>query len=180
MRTISRWTARKRRQSRQESQHNSASFHSSLEFRQRSSASAPILENGLVTPSAPTFDRIARLAHRSGKRQPPDTHVLVLEISPIHTDAGTIVQIVSGLPAPKPVIVGFAPASGKVGQKVTISGGSFVGTTAVAFNGTPASFTVKSTNTVTATVPSGATSGPVTVTNAGGSTTSTKSFTVVP
>lgn len=96
-----------------------------------------------------------------------------------NNDQGTIVQIVSGLAAPKPVILGFSPGSGMVGQKVTISGSNLVGTTGVKFNGTAATFTVKSTNTVTATVPSGATSGPITVTNAGGSTTSVKSFTVL-
>jgi uncharacterized repeat protein (TIGR03803 family) len=95
-------------------------------------------------------------------------------------DQGTIVQIVSGLPKPKPAVLKFSPASGMVGQKVTISGSSFVGTTGVTFNGTTATFKVKSTNTVTTTVPSGATSGPITVTNAGGSTTSVQSFTVLP
>ena len=93
---------------------------------------------------------------------------------------GAIVQIANGLPAPKPILRGFAPASGTVGQPVTIFGGHFVGTTRVAFHGTAAPFTVRSTNTIIATVPSGATSGPVTVTNAGGSTTSATSFTVLP
>jgi uncharacterized repeat protein (TIGR03803 family) len=93
---------------------------------------------------------------------------------------GAIVQIANGLPAPKPVILKFSPTSAKVGKKVTISGGSFVGTTGVAFNGTPAAFTVMSTNTVAATVPTGAATGPITVTNAGGSTTSTTSFKVLP
>jgi uncharacterized repeat protein (TIGR03803 family) len=93
---------------------------------------------------------------------------------------GAIVQIAGGLPAPKPVILKFAPTSARVGKRVTISGGSFVGTTGVLFNGTSATFTVKSTNTVIATVPTGATSGPLTVSNAGGSTTSAQSFTVLP
>jgi uncharacterized repeat protein (TIGR03803 family) len=93
---------------------------------------------------------------------------------------GAIVQVATGLPAPKPVVARFAPTSGKVGQKVTISGGSFVGTTGVAFNGTAATFTVKSSNTIIATVPSGAATGPITVTNGGGSTTSAQSFTVLP
>ena len=93
---------------------------------------------------------------------------------------GAVVQVANGLTAPMPVIMNFSPTSAKVGQKVTISGGHFVGTTRVTFNGKSATFTVKSTNTVTATVPTGATSGPITVTNAGGSTTSTASFTVAP
>ncbi len=93
---------------------------------------------------------------------------------------GAIVQVLNGLPSPKPVILKFSPTSAHVGTKVTISGGSFVGTTRVSFNGTSAAFRAKSTNTVTATVPTGATSGKITVTNAGGSTTSAMSFTVLP
>jgi uncharacterized repeat protein (TIGR03803 family) len=49
---------------------------------------------------------------------------------------GAVVQIASGLPAPKPGIVGFTPAQGKVSQNVTILGNNFVGTTGVSFNGT--------------------------------------------
>jgi len=97
-----------------------------------------------------------------------------------HDGGGTIVQVDNGLPKPKPAISKFSPAGGTVGQKVTISGNHFVGTTKVSFHGTAAAFTVKSTNTVTATVPTGATSGPITVTNGGGSATSTTSFTVLP
>jgi uncharacterized repeat protein (TIGR03803 family) len=93
---------------------------------------------------------------------------------------GAVVQIVDGLRAPKPVILKFSPTSAKVGAKVTISGSNFVGTTKVAFHGTSSTFTVKSTNTLTATVPAGATSGKITVTNAGGSATSATTFTVVP
>jgi uncharacterized repeat protein (TIGR03803 family) len=93
---------------------------------------------------------------------------------------GAIVQVVNGLPAPKPVILRFSPSSGHVGAKVTILGGSFVGTTKVTFNGTSATFVVTSTNTIITTVPSGATTGKITVTNAGGSTTTPTTFTVVP
>ncbi len=93
---------------------------------------------------------------------------------------GAVVQIVSGLPAPKPKIVGFAPAKGMVGQKVTILGSNLVGTTGVTFNGTSAAYKVQSSVIVTATVPNGATSGRITITNAGGATTSIQSFTVVP
>ena len=97
-----------------------------------------------------------------------------------HDGGGTVIQISNGLPKPKPGISKFLPASGPIGQHVTISGIHFVGTTKVSFNGTGATFTVKSTNTITATVPAGATSGPITVTNAGGSFRSTANFTVLP
>ncbi len=96
------------------------------------------------------------------------------------TDQGDVVQIVNGLPAPAPVITKFSPTSGLVGKKVTITGRAFVGTTRVAFNGTTATFTVRSGTSLIATVPAGATTGPITLTNAGGTATSAGTFTVLP
>jgi len=93
---------------------------------------------------------------------------------------GAIVRLAGGLPAPKPAIQRFAPASGTTGQQIMLTGAAFVGATRVTFNGTAASFIVKSVNTMLATVPAGATSGPITVTNAGGTTRTTNSFTVLP
>jgi len=77
-----------------------------------------------------------------------------------------------------PTISSFAPTSGPVTMSVTITGANFTGTTAVAFNGTSASFTVNSDTQITATVPSGATSGPIGVTTPGGTATSSKRFRV--
>jgi hypothetical protein len=48
----------------------------------------------------------------------------------------------------------------------------------VTFNGVSAPFKVLNVQFITATVPAGATSGSITVTNAGGATTSTQHFTV--
>ena len=78
--------------------------------------------------------------------------------------------------------VSFLPplSSGKVGKVIQIFGQGFTGTTAVSFNGTPASFTVKSGTYLTATVPPGATTGPVTVTTPGAVLTSNKAFQVTP
>ncbi len=72
----------------------------------------------------------------------------------------------------------FSPTSGEVGTKVTLEFGPFVGATSVTFNGTPATFVVEGSEFIVATVPSGATSGPISVTTPGGTPTSTKSFTV--
>jgi hypothetical protein len=83
-----------------------------------------------------------------------------------------------GAPAPAPTISGFAPTSGSPGTSVTISGTGFSGATAVSFNGAAASYSVSSDTQITATVPSGATSGPISVTTGGGSVSSTASFTV--
>ena len=75
-----------------------------------------------------------------------------------------------------PMISSFSPASGPVGAGVTISGSHFTGATAVAFNGAAASFAVNSDTQITATVPSGATTGPISITTPAGTTTSSKSF----
>src|SRR5207248_10611 len=73
----------------------------------------------------------------------------------------------------------FSPTSGPVATSVTITGSSFTGATAVAFNGLSATFTVTSDTTIRATVPAGATSGTLSVTTSGGTATSAGSFTVV-
>jgi hypothetical protein len=76
-----------------------------------------------------------------------------------------------------PAISGFAPASGPVGTSVVLSGTGFSGATAVAFNGTAATgFVVNSDNQITVSVPAGATTGTISVTNAGGTATSATSF----
>jgi hypothetical protein len=78
----------------------------------------------------------------------------------------------------KPKITGFSPASGPVGTVVTISGSAFTGATKVTFNGTSAAFTVNSYNQITATVPAGASTGPIAVTTPGGATKSSTNYTV--
>ncbi|WP_170170332.1 IPT/TIG domain-containing protein [Hymenobacter perfusus] len=82
-------------------------------------------------------------------------------------------------PIATPAITGFTPDRGPVGTVVTLSGTDFTGATAVRFNGTAASsYTVTNATTITATVPDGATTGPVTVTTGGGTATSSTSFSV--
>ncbi len=66
-----------------------------------------------------------------------------------------------------PVITSFSPASGAIGSQVTLTGLRFTGTSAVRFNGIAATaFTVNSSTQITATVPAGATSGPISITTA--------------
>jgi hypothetical protein len=78
-----------------------------------------------------------------------------------------------------PQIKSFTPTSGPVGTEVTITGVSLTGTTEVTFGGVAAtSFTVDSNTKVTATVPEEAKTGPIAITTAGGTVTSTSSFTV--
>jgi uncharacterized repeat protein (TIGR03803 family) len=78
-----------------------------------------------------------------------------------------------------PQFTSFTPPSGDVGTAVTITGVSLTQATKVTFGGVKATaFTVNSDTQVTATVPTGAVTGKIAVTTAGGTATSTTSFTV--
>ena len=76
--------------------------------------------------------------------------------------------------------VSFLRAAGKVGESGPILGQGLTGTTAVELNGTPANFTIVSDTFIKATVPSGATTGYVTVTTPTGVLTSNVPFHVIP
>lgn len=88
---------------------------------------------------------------------------------------GSIYSFDNGLAA----FITFVRATGGVGSTVQILGQEFKGTTSVKFNGVPAtSFSVLSATYLTAVVPTGATSGPVTVETSNRLFTSNKNFTV--
>jgi uncharacterized repeat protein (TIGR03803 family) len=72
------------------------------------------------------------------------------------------------------------PTSGKVGADIQILGTDLTGATSVTFNGIAAAFTIVSPTLITATVPSGAASGPVQVTTPGGELLSNVAFRVEP
>jgi gliding motility-associated-like protein len=111
----------------------------------------------------------------------------------LHSDTGTYPTL-DGTPAsydlwtatatvwvnPPPAIDTITPSSRAIGSTVVINGTDFTGATAVSFNGTNAtSFTVDSPTQITATVPVGTTTGPITVTTPNGTGTSASNFTVV-
>jgi len=80
-----------------------------------------------------------------------------------------------------PAILNFDPTSGQVGTSVTITGTSFTGATGVAFGGVAATaFSVNSDTQITATVPTGAKTGKISVKTPGGTATSSGTFTVLP
>ncbi len=80
---------------------------------------------------------------------------------------------------PAPTLTSFTPASGYIGNVITITGTNFTGATSVTFGGTSAaSFTVVSSTTITAVLGTGAT-GAVAVTTPGGTATK-NGFTYIP
>lgn len=80
------------------------------------------------------------------------------------------------------ISVGLGPfvetqtSSGAVGSSVVILGTNLIGSTSVTSNGTAAAFTVVSSSEIKATIPNGATTGPVVVTTPNGALKSNKKF----
>lgn len=72
------------------------------------------------------------------------------------------------------------PTVGKTGTTVKILGNNLLFATGVTFNGVAATFTAESSTYIQATVPTGATSGPVQVTLPNGTLTSSVNFQVLP
>ncbi len=84
-------------------------------------------------------------------------------------------------PPTDPTISSVSPSSGIVGTSVTISGTNFSATLSsntVKFNGTTASLSSGNTTQLTATVPSGASTGKITVTVGANTATSASDFTI--
>jgi len=112
-----------------------------------------------------------------------DTYMIAAPASGATTGNVTVLEPGGNLVTPQvfkviPSISGFSPTSGTVGTQVVITGMSLTQTSAVAFGGVKASFTVNSDTQVTATVPSGAKTGTIKITTKGGSATSAGKFTV--
>ncbi|NUM66338.1 DNRLRE domain-containing protein, partial [candidate division KSB1 bacterium] len=90
--------------------------------------------------------------------------------------AGTLASLAV---LPPPVLTSFTPASGPVGTEVTITGSNFSQVTQVAFNGQAAASLVIDSNTqIRATVPPGASTGKITVSNASATAFSASDFLV--
>jgi len=87
------------------------------------------------------------------------------------------ITLSSPLPS-APVVTDFTPTSGPVGTDVTIGGSNFTGTTNVAFNGVAATFSNVTTTNLSATVPVGATTGPISVATANGTAFSSSDFVI--
>ena len=80
-----------------------------------------------------------------------------------------------------PVISSFAPTSSPVGTSVVITGTDLTGATSVTLNNLAIDvFSVDSGTQITATIPSAASSGVITVTTPGGTATTSNTFSVTP
>ena len=102
-----------------------------------------------------------------------------IQISSISASASnmtfTFSVLVSGT---LPTITSFNPLSGVAGNSVVITGTNLLGATALRFNGVNAAYTVNSTVQITATVPAGASTGPISVTTPMGSASSAGNFVI--
>jgi uncharacterized repeat protein (TIGR03803 family) len=87
---------------------------------------------------------------------------------------GTVFSLSNGLSP----LVETAPRGGKVGTQVIILGNNLTGSSSVTFNGVAAAFTVESDTYIKATVPSGATTGIVSVVTPSGTLNSNPQFVV--
>ncbi len=96
----------------------------------------------------------------------------------VTTPAGTAVSAHSFIVAPR--ITRFTPSGGAAGTAVILTGSNFGGTLDVRFNGLNARFVVLSSTTIEAFVPTGVTSGAITVTTAAGTATSATDFIAAP
>ncbi len=92
---------------------------------------------------------------------------------------GIIQSWINTRQANQPTITSLSANSGTVGRAVSFSGTFFTGNTSVTFFATPASYSVTSDGNLTATVPNGATTGPIVITSCG-LAASSATFTVVP
>lgn len=77
-----------------------------------------------------------------------------------------------------PSITSFTPGTGGPGASVVITGNNFTGVTDVKFNGVSATFSIDSNTQITATVPTGATTGLINIANPSGSVNSASNFVV--
>ncbi|MET4107575.1 FG-GAP-like repeat-containing protein [Hymenobacter sp. UYP22] len=101
--------------------------------------------------------------------------------------ANTLINFLGRVDEPLPVITSFTPTSGYEGTNVTLNGTNLAGTTLITFAGSSnntvsTDFVVNAAGTQITDiyVPAGAQTGPIRVTTAGGTATSTDVFTVTP
>jgi DNA/RNA endonuclease G (NUC1) len=114
----------------------------------------------------------------SGNQIQVDTSLTFFTALPADVAAALRAKV-DGQTNPPPTILAFSPTSGATSSTVVITGTNFPTALAVAFNGANAAFTVDSGAQITATVPTNAGSGFISVTTPSGTAISTNTFTVL-
>ncbi len=144
-------------------------------------ATVEILGQGFTGTTGVSFNGIA-----ASFKVVSDTYLTAMVPSGATTGSVTVTTPGGALVSNKiyrvtPTIKSFSPTSGTVGTPVMITGNSLSQAMKVTFGGvTATSFTVNSDSLVTATVPTGAKTGKIAITTAGGTATSAQTFTVTP
>jgi uncharacterized repeat protein (TIGR03803 family) len=110
--------------------------------------------------------------------QGSDGNIYGTAVSGGPSNGGEVFALELGLPKPAPRAQHFSPAAGAVGAQVLLWGSNLL-SASVQFNGVAATTVSNSgSNYVLATVPTGAATGPITITTPGGAVTTRESFTV--
>jgi len=147
----------------------------------RVGASVSLLGQGFSTATAVTFGTTAATYTVAS-----DTFLTAKPVAGSTTAQITVKEPAGNLLTPlkfkiAPTITSFSPTSGPVGTSVVITGMSLSQATAVRFGTVSATtFTVNSNTQVTATVPTGAVTGKISIATPGGTAASATAFTVTP
>jgi hypothetical protein len=110
---------------------------------------------------------------------PPGWYMLFISDQNNIPSVAAWVQILPATATQPPTIQSFTPTRGGPPASITLTGTHFTGATAVRFNGTAAAFVLYSDTQLRAIVPPKATSGPLTVTTAAGTSSAPSNFTVI-
>ncbi len=119
----------------------------------------------------------AGLTFAPGSMSPGVSNLYVVDRRNDNVNDGTLYEM-SFPPTSLPIITIYSPRSGATGVQVTLTGSNFNGANNVSFNGSSAGFTIISGGQIRATVPSGATTGRISVRNGSGTSFSFGKFTV--
>ncbi len=101
-------------------------------------------------------------------------------VNPAGAYTASVNFTVDGASSPAPSISSYSPSKAAAGAAIAIAGSYLSKTTSVSFNGTAAAFTVVSDWSINATVPAGASTGPIQVATSGGTYKTSTNFTVIP
>ena len=152
------------------------------------------LVSGHIVAKAPTSATNGKITLNTLSFNPASTSTAsftflkpVVTAKPICTttsQSSTSTIKLAGCPAIKlalPTISSFTPATGSVlaHTVITIIGSNFSGITSVKINGKAVTFTVNSMASISVTVPNGATTGKISITNSAGTATSSGSLSVI-